>query len=81
MSTNSMFGPVSVRVCCLGSHPPYSVAAETLDIKLPHQRHRHINIPLRVPQCNQGQPCSNCARRFPQPVCEYRPRCVRPPFS
>ncbi len=23
-------------------------------------------------QCNQGQPCSNCARRFPQPVCEYR---------
>ncbi|KAM7199505.1 oleate activated transcription factor 3 [Naviculisporaceae sp. PSN 640] len=25
-------------------------------------------------QCNQGQPCSNCARRFPPPPCEYKTR-------
>ncbi|KAK3901686.1 oleate activated transcription factor 3 [Staphylotrichum tortipilum] len=32
----------------------------------------------RKQKCNQGQPCSNCARRFPQPLCEYKPsiRCV-----
>lgn len=43
------------------------------------QRHQHTNAPLRVSQCNQGQPCSNCARRFPPPVCEYKPsnRCVQ----
>ncbi|KAL2261452.1 hypothetical protein VTK26DRAFT_4143 [Humicola hyalothermophila] len=28
----------------------------------------------RKQKCNQGRPCSNCARRFPQPVCEYKPR-------
>lgn len=22
-------------------------------------------------QCNQGKPCTNCSRRFPQPICEY----------
>ncbi|KAH8671342.1 hypothetical protein BX600DRAFT_246471 [Xylariales sp. PMI_506] len=26
----------------------------------------------RKQKCNQGHPCSNCARRFPQPPCEYR---------
>lgn len=26
---------------------------------------------LTTHQCNQGQPCSNCARRFPPPMCEY----------
>ncbi|KAK1654780.1 hypothetical protein BDP81DRAFT_88509 [Colletotrichum phormii] len=26
----------------------------------------------RKQKCDQGQPCSNCLRRFPQPVCEYR---------
>ncbi|CAN8106163.1 unnamed protein product [Discula destructiva] len=25
----------------------------------------------RKQKCNQGQPCSNCARRFPAPLCEY----------
>lgn len=29
------------------------------------------NTKITVLQCNQGQPCSNCARRFPPPVCEY----------
>ncbi|GAB1313810.1 hypothetical protein MFIFM68171_04020 [Madurella fahalii] len=28
----------------------------------------------RKQKCNQGQPCSNCARRFPQPLCEYKSR-------
>ncbi|KAK0614029.1 hypothetical protein B0T14DRAFT_293150 [Immersiella caudata] len=28
----------------------------------------------RKQKCNQGQPCSNCARRFPQPPCEYKSR-------
>lgn len=23
-------------------------------------------------QCNQAQPCGNCARRYPPPVCEYK---------
>jgi hypothetical protein len=39
-------------------------------------------IPVLLRQCNQGQPCSNCARRFPQPACEYkqpRHRCVSVP--
>ncbi|KXX74417.1 Oleate activated transcription factor 3 [Madurella mycetomatis] len=33
----------------------------------------------RKQKCNQGQPCSNCARRFPQPLCEYKPgnRCAK----
>ncbi|KAK1728842.1 uncharacterized protein BDZ83DRAFT_103871 [Colletotrichum acutatum] len=26
----------------------------------------------RKQKCDQGQPCSNCLRRFPHPVCEYR---------
>ncbi|KAK0638911.1 hypothetical protein B0T16DRAFT_234727 [Cercophora newfieldiana] len=30
----------------------------------------------RKQKCNQGQPCSNCARRFPQPPCEYKSRHV-----
>ncbi|KAM7184222.1 oleate activated transcription factor 3 [Rhypophila sp. PSN 637] len=28
----------------------------------------------RKQKCNQGQPCSNCARRFPPPPCEYKSR-------
>ncbi|KAL2128387.1 hypothetical protein VTI74DRAFT_9257 [Chaetomium olivicolor] len=32
----------------------------------------------RKQKCNQGQPCSNCARRFPQPVCEYKTSNRRP---
>ncbi|KAK3498990.1 uncharacterized protein B0T23DRAFT_5531 [Neurospora hispaniola] len=32
----------------------------------------------RKQKCNQGQPCSNCARRFPQPLCEYKPSSRRP---
>ncbi|KAK3934849.1 hypothetical protein QBC46DRAFT_398800 [Diplogelasinospora grovesii] len=28
----------------------------------------------RKQKCNQDQPCSNCKRRFPEPVCEYGPR-------
>ncbi|KAL1840436.1 hypothetical protein VTJ49DRAFT_474 [Mycothermus thermophilus] len=28
----------------------------------------------RKQKCDQRQPCSNCARRFPQPACEYRTR-------
>ena len=24
-------------------------------------------------QCNKLQPCSHCKRRFPEPICEYRP--------
>ncbi|KAK0745415.1 hypothetical protein B0T21DRAFT_381415 [Apiosordaria backusii] len=31
----------------------------------------------RKQRCNQGQPCNNCARRYPQPVCEYRPNSRR----
>ncbi|KLU86664.1 hypothetical protein MAPG_05676 [Magnaporthiopsis poae ATCC 64411] len=33
----------------------------------------------RKQRCNQGQPCSNCARRFPQPPCEYTPSAHRRP--
>lgn len=32
-------------------------------------------------QCNQAQPCGNCARRYPPPVCEYKThnqRCASP---
>lgn len=32
-------------------------------------------------QCNQAQPCGNCARRYPPPVCEYKSnnqRCAPP---
>lgn len=32
-------------------------------------------------QCNQAQPCGNCARRYPPPVCEYKTtnqRCAIP---
>jgi hypothetical protein len=38
------------------------------------------HVDSRFSQCNQGQPCGNCARRFPQPACEYKSssRCVRP---
>ncbi|KAL2264901.1 hypothetical protein VTJ83DRAFT_7411 [Remersonia thermophila] len=32
----------------------------------------------RKQKCDQRQPCSNCARRFPQPACEYRQRLRRP---
>ncbi|KLU85429.1 hypothetical protein MAPG_04455 [Magnaporthiopsis poae ATCC 64411] len=28
----------------------------------------------RKQKCNQGQPCSNCQRRFPEPICDYGPR-------
>ncbi|KAL8367067.1 hypothetical protein RB595_007990 [Gaeumannomyces hyphopodioides] len=28
----------------------------------------------RKQKCNQGQPCSNCKRRFPEPICDYGPR-------
>lgn len=28
-------------------------------------------------QCSQGQPCTNCARRFPQPICDYTTRTKR----
>ncbi|KAK4190699.1 hypothetical protein QBC35DRAFT_63754 [Podospora australis] len=31
----------------------------------------------RKQKCNQGQPCNNCARRYPQPPCEYRPNSRR----
>ncbi|KAK0670581.1 hypothetical protein QBC41DRAFT_221525 [Cercophora samala] len=31
----------------------------------------------RKQRCNQGQPCNNCARRYPQPLCEYRPNSRR----
>ncbi|KAK3941271.1 oleate activated transcription factor 3 [Diplogelasinospora grovesii] len=33
----------------------------------------------RKQKCNQGHPCSNCARRFPQPICEYRSKSSRRP--
>ncbi|RSL89902.1 hypothetical protein CEP51_001021 [Fusarium floridanum] len=26
----------------------------------------------RKQKCSQGQPCTNCLRRFPQPICEYK---------
>ncbi|KAH7121341.1 hypothetical protein EDB81DRAFT_228406 [Dactylonectria macrodidyma] len=26
----------------------------------------------RKQKCSQGQPCTNCVRRFPQPICEYK---------
>ncbi|ROT35302.1 hypothetical protein SODALDRAFT_61124 [Sodiomyces alkalinus F11] len=26
----------------------------------------------RKQKCDHGQPCNNCARRFPQPACEYK---------
>ncbi|KAK1773579.1 hypothetical protein QBC45DRAFT_427292 [Copromyces sp. CBS 386.78] len=35
----------------------------------------------RKQKCNQGQPCSNCARRFPQPLCEYKPSSRRPSIT
>ncbi|KAK0714690.1 hypothetical protein B0H67DRAFT_536573 [Lasiosphaeris hirsuta] len=28
----------------------------------------------RKQKCDQDQPCNNCKRRFPEPVCEYGPR-------
>ncbi|KAK0645733.1 hypothetical protein B0T16DRAFT_373859 [Cercophora newfieldiana] len=31
----------------------------------------------RKQKCDQGQPCANCKRRFPEPVCEYGPRSKR----
>ncbi|KAL8392371.1 hypothetical protein RB595_002528 [Gaeumannomyces hyphopodioides] len=33
----------------------------------------------RKQRCNQAQPCSNCARRFPQPPCEYTASAHRRP--
>lgn len=49
----------------------------------PHQRRLGTNTTIkargnsctecrrRKQKCDQGRPCSNCTRRFPQPTCEY----------
>lgn len=31
----------------------------------------------RKQKCSQGQPCTNCVRRFPQPICEYQVKAPR----
>ncbi|KAL7784871.1 hypothetical protein V8C37DRAFT_413212 [Trichoderma ceciliae] len=50
---------------------------------LPHHRRLTTNMTIkargnsctecrrRKQKCDQGRPCSNCVRRFPQPTCEY----------
>ncbi|KAK4230276.1 hypothetical protein QBC38DRAFT_507611 [Podospora fimiseda] len=48
------------------SHPPGRPRAERLTTSCGECRRRKQ-------KCNQGQPCSNCARRYPQPACEYKP--------
>ncbi|KAF4987882.1 hypothetical protein FDECE_15270 [Fusarium decemcellulare] len=40
------------------------------------RRHHHLvsactECRRRKQKCSQGQPCTNCLHRFPQPVCEY----------
>lgn len=42
------------------------------------ESHRRVTD---MQQCNQAQPCGNCARRYPPPVCEYKThnqRCASP---
>lgn len=45
---------------------------------LSSKSHRRVTD---MQQCNQAQPCGNCARRYPPPVCEYKThnqRCASP---
>ncbi|OAA61871.1 Zn(2)-C6 fungal-type DNA-binding domain protein [Niveomyces insectorum RCEF 264] len=34
----------------------------------------------RKQKCDQGRPCSNCVKRYPQPLCEYKPNKRRNPL-
>ncbi|TLS25039.1 hypothetical protein PpBr36_07299 [Pyricularia pennisetigena] len=41
----------------------------------PFHRNRSLLVyPTLTGQCDQEQPCSNCRRRFPEPICDYGPR-------
>ncbi|KAF4984960.1 hypothetical protein FDECE_16944 [Fusarium decemcellulare] len=35
----------------------------------------------RKQKCSQGQPCTNCLRRFPQPICEYKVKSAKSPLQ
>ncbi|KAL7952108.1 hypothetical protein V8C42DRAFT_26437 [Trichoderma barbatum] len=59
--------------------------SDTMQVQghLPHHRRLAANMAIkargnsctecrrRKQKCDQGRPCSNCVRRFPQPTCEY----------
>ncbi|KAL7954724.1 hypothetical protein V8C34DRAFT_293503 [Trichoderma compactum] len=59
--------------------------SDTMQVQghLPHPRRLAANMAIkargnsctecrrRKQKCDQGRPCSNCVRRFPQPTCEY----------
>ncbi|PKK40736.1 hypothetical protein CI102_14890 [Trichoderma harzianum] len=59
--------------------------SDTMQVQgqMPHHRRLAANMAIkargnsctecrrRKQKCDQGRPCSNCVRRFPQPTCEY----------